>query len=274
MDLIKPFLQDIHQNDNQEWLAANRDYYNQAFGRNAQYIKLLIELIGKFDSSVASLTLNQCSFNIERDQRIKIDDRKYNDFFSGSFTRGGKYSGYASYYYQISPEPSSSGGSFLAVGLYRPNKELLTYFKRTIVELGTQEFDAMIKRTGFKIYDKESVKRIPSNISVEKQYEHYFHMRDILLILPLEIEWFEQENWCEKTAKIFERCKPFIDFINSAVDNYRNSSALPVGHGLRPIKRVERSAILRNTDTTPTKHRRSYKLRIDDEFVNISKTIK
>ena len=274
MDLIKPFLQDIHQNDNQEWLAANRDYYNQAFRRNAQYIKLLIELIGKFDSSVASLTLNQCSFNIERDQRIKINDRKYNDFFSGSFTRGGKYSGYASYYYQISPEPSSSGGSFLAVGLYRPNKELLTCFKRLIVEFGTQEFDDMIKHTGFKIYDKEYVKRIPSDISVDKKYEHYFHMRDILLILPLEFEWFEQENWCKKAAKIFEKCKPFIDFVNSAVDNYRNSSALPVGHGLRPIKRLERSTIRRNANTTPTQLKRSYKLKIDDEFVDISETIK
>ena len=145
MDIIVPFLRDIHANDSREWYLANTDYYFKAFDRNAQYIQKLVGLIGKFDSTIAPLKLYQCSFALIRDQRIKIDQRNYNDFLSGSFTRGGKYSGYASYYYQISPEPSSSGGSFLAVGLYRPNKELLDCFRNTILEMGLEKFDEAYK---------------------------------------------------------------------------------------------------------------------------------
>lgn len=240
MDLIVPFLRDIHLNDNREWYLANTDYYFKAFDRNAQYIQRLVGLIGKFDSSIARLKLHQCSFSLVRDQRLKIDNRIFNDFLSGSFTRGGKYSGYASYYYQISPEPSSSGGSFLAVGLYRPNKELLDLFRKTIVEEGLDKFDTLIKSTGFNPYHKDELKRIPSKVSVDPKFEDYVYMRHILLILPLNIEWFYKEDWCERTAEVFERCKPFVDFVNRIVETYRCSSPLPVGHGLRPIKKLER----------------------------------
>jgi uncharacterized protein (TIGR02453 family) len=264
MDLIIPFLQDIYQNDSLEWFAANKDYYVKAFDRNAQYIQQLIKLIGKFDPTIATLRLSDCCFSIERDRRIKIDDRRYNDFFSGSFTRGGKYGGYASYYYHISPEPSSSGGSFLAVGIYRPNRELLVHFKRAIAELGVEQFDKMVKRTGFKVYDKERVKRVPGAIRADKKYEHYLHTSDMLLIMPLDIEWFKQEDWCKKCAKIFEKCKPFIDFVNSAIDSYKSTSPLPVGHGLRPIKRLERSAARRTNLNTEAEEVDADQYEIDD----------
>lgn len=265
MDLIVPFLRDIHSNDSREWYLANTDYYFKAFDRNAQYIQKLVGLIGKFDSTIAPLKLYQCSFALIRDQRIKIDQRNYNDFLSGSFTRGGKYSGYASYYYQISPEPSSSGGSFLAVGLYRPNKELLDCFRNTILEMGVEKFDELVKSTGFTPLMKDELKRIPIRVSVKRKYEDYLYMRHPMLILPLDLEWFHQEDWCERTAEIFERCKPFVDFVNSVVDRYRSESPLPVGHGLRPIKKLERDYALAHADEILAKRRAAQVLNIDNE---------
>jgi uncharacterized protein (TIGR02453 family) len=269
MDIIVPFLRDIHANDSREWYLANTDYYFKAFDRNAQYIQKLVGLIGKFDPTIAPLKLYQCSFALIRDQRIKIDQRNYNDFLSGSFTRGGKYSGYASYYYQISPEPSSSGGSFLAVGLYRPNKELLDCFRNTILEMGLEKFDELVKSTGFTPYKKDELKRIPIRVNVSRKYEDYLYMRHPILILPLELEWFYQEDWCERTADIFERCKPFVDFVNSVIDSYRSESPLPVGHGLRPIKKLERDYALAHADEILAKRRAAQGLDIEEEVCRL-----
>ena len=254
MDLIVPFLRDIHDNDSREWYLANTETYFKAFDRNAKYIQKLIGLIGEFDPTIAPLKLHQCSFSLLRDSHLKIDDRKYNDFLSGSFTRGGKYSGYASYYYQISPEPSCSGGSFLAVGLYQPNRELLDYFRRRLVQ-DPESVAKAIESSGFEPYANNDRPRVSSRYNVEPKYEKYLYMRHMLLILPLNLEWFYQDDWCEKMADIFERCKPFVDLVNNIIEEYRMESPLPVGHGLRPIKKKQREYAIHNAEEIMAKRR-------------------
>lgn len=267
MDLIVPFLRDIHLNDSREWYLANTERYFKAFDRNAKCIEKLIGLIGEFDPTIARLKLNQCSFSLVRDQRMKLDEREYNDFLSGSFARGGKHSGYANYYYQISPEPSSSGGSFLAVGIFRPNKELMDCIRREFTKI-PEEFDEMVKRTGFTPYLKDALQRAPGGFNTDPRYVPYIFMRHMLLIRPVDISWFEQEDWCERTAEIFRECKPFIDFLNRAIDIYREDSPLPVGHALRPLKRQKRETLLNDADSIIAKRKAS-----KAQFADISKDI-
>ncbi|MBO5717472.1 MAG: DUF2461 domain-containing protein [Alistipes sp.] len=271
MDLILPFLRDIHNNDNNKWYLANSQRYVEAFDRNAKYIEKLIRLIGEFDPSISRLKLYQCSFSLMRDQRIKLDDREFNDFFSGSFTRGGKHSGYASYYYQISPEPSSSGGSFLAVGIYRPNKELMDYIRREITKM-PEEFDQMVKSTGFELYLKDALLRVPGGFNADPRFEPYIFMRHMLLIRRVDISWFEQEDWCERTAEVFKECKPFIDFLNRTIDLYREESPLPVGHALRPLRRLKRETMLSNADSIMDQRKES-KAQFTDNLSEIDNNI-
>lgn len=240
MDVILPFLRDIHLNDTLEWYLAHTEEYSKAFNRNAQYIELLIEQIGKFDPSIKELQIDDCSFSLINDRKLKISERRYNDFFSGSFTREGKYSGYASYYYQISSEPSSSGGSFLAVGIYNPNKELMDYLRREFTTRG-EHIVSLIRKSKFELYTRNVMKRLPSEfVDSDYRFHTYMRQRDLILIKRLDISWFRQDNWIAATAAEFQRCMPFVEFINSIVDRYRNEVPLPVGHALRPIKRSTR----------------------------------
>ena len=245
MEHIIPFLQNIHLNDNREWFMEHRKEYLYAFDHNAMYIQKLIQLIGKFDADITHLHLSDCSFALPRDSKLKIDNRTYNDFLSGCFARDGKYGGWAGYYYQISPLPSSSGGSLLAVGLYRPNKELMDYFRDEVVTNG-EHIDELIRASGFEPYMRNQLRRIPSGYNINTKYRNYLYMRDMMLIKPLNIEWFMAEDWCERTAEAFSRCKPFVDYINSIIERYKRECPLPVGHGLRPIKRLHREQILRD----------------------------
>lgn len=240
MDIILPFLRKVQQNDSHEWLLAHHEEYLQAFSRNAYYIELLRRKIGAFDPTIAPLHLADCSFSLIADRKLKINDRKYNDFLSGSFTRDGKYGGYASYYYQISPEPSDSGGSFLAVGIYRPNPELMDYIRREFAHDG-EKIVKLIRRTGFELYTKNMMKRLPSEfMDSDMRFFRYLRQRDFILIKRLDSCWFKQENWTDLAAEEFYRCSAFIKFVNGIIEKYRNKSPLPVGHALRPIKRSTR----------------------------------
>lgn len=240
MDIILPFLRKVQQNDSHEWFLANHEEYLQSFSRNAYYLELLKRKIGEFDPTIAPLRLMDCSFSLIADRKLKINNRRYNDFFCGSFAQGGKYSGYASYYYQISPEPSDSGGSFLAVGIYRPNPELMDYIRREFAHNG-EDIVRLIRRTGFELYAENMMKRLPSEfVDSDTRFFQYLRQRDFLLIKRLDSSWFEQENWIERAAEEFYRSRAFVKFINTVIDKYRSESPLPVGHGLRPIKRSTR----------------------------------
>lgn len=245
MDVILPFLRAVHHNDSKEWYLAHREEYLEAFRRNASSIEKLIHLIGEFDEDIAKLEVSDCSFALPRDRKLKIDDRLFNDFLSGCFYRDGKYGGWAGYYYQISPLPSSSGGSFLTVGIYQPNKELMDYFRREFIDNGDY-VHKLVKETGFKPYLRDQLRRMHPGYRPKREHLDYLYLRSMMLIKPLDEWWFLRDDWHERTAEEFRRCKPFVDYVNSIIARYREESPFPVGHGLRPIPRHIHDQILRS----------------------------
>lgn len=216
MDNIVTFLQGIHLNDNKEWYMANRESYAQAFYDNAQYIQQLIKLIGDFDETIRYHRLPDCSYALLRPHKLKLDTRKYNDYLGGFFARAGKNSGYGGYYYHISPLPSDSGGSLLAAGIFNPSRELLTAFRHDAEKNGATIME-LIRRSGFKLLERDKFIRMPSGFNIEPEYRDLLLQRHIMIIKRVDISWFYHEKWLERTARQFRNCKPFIDYINNIV---------------------------------------------------------
>lgn len=219
MDNIVTFLQGIHTNDNKEWYFANRNSYVNAFNTNAIYIQTLIELIGKYDINIKYLHLAECSYPLFRPYKLKLDNRIFNDYLGGFFARMGKSSGFAGYYYQISPEPSDSGGSLLAVGIFNPSRELLDRYRRNVQENGSQIME-LIKATGFELLERDKFTRLPKGFNIEQEYRDLMLQRHIMLVKRVGIKWFYHDKWMENTARQFRRCKPFIDYLNTIVEQY------------------------------------------------------
>lgn len=219
MDDIVKFLQGIHLNDNKEWYFENSRYYVSAFHSNAIYIQDLIDMIGKFDITIKYLTLSDCSYPLWRHPKQKIDDRIFNDFLGGYFARLGKRSGFGGYYYQISPDPSDSGGSLLAVGIFNPSRELLDRFRRDAQQNGAHIME-LINATGFELLERDRFQRIPKGFSIEPEYRDLLLQRHIMLVKRVGLKWFYNKNWMERTAREFRRCKPFLDYINTIVERH------------------------------------------------------
>lgn len=217
MDRILSFLEGIHLNDSKEWFFANRRAYIEAFTTNAENAQKLAKMIGKYDTAIGYLRLADCSFPLPRHYKLKHSDRTYNDYFGGFFARGGKRSGYAGYYYHIAAEGSNSGDSLLAVGIFNPSREVLEWFREDAVKNGST-INELIRATGFQLLERDRFQRLPKGMNIEEEYRDLLLQRHIMLVKRVGTKWFLDDNWVERTARTFKRCKPFIDYVNAIID--------------------------------------------------------
>ena len=217
MDNLVTFLRGIHLNDNKEWYMAHRAEYIRTFNTNARLIEQLIEHIGEFDTTIRYHRLSDCSYALLRPYKLKLDKRTYNDYIGGFFARAGKRSGYAGYYYHISPEPSDSGGSLLAAGIFNPSVKLLTAFREEAVKDGSTIME-LIKASGFQLLERDRFVRLPKGMTIEAEYRTLLLQRHLMLVKRVDVSWFSHEKCAERTAQEFCRCKPFVDYLNSIVD--------------------------------------------------------
>lgn len=220
MDRILSFLEGIHLNDSKEWFFANRRAYIEAFALNAENIQKLAKMIGKYDPAIGYLRLADCSFPLPRHYKLKHSDRTYNDYFGGYFARAGKHSGYAGYYFHIAAEGSNSGNSLLAVGIFNPSREVLEWFREEAVKDGSTIME-LIKASGFQLLERDRFQRLPKGMTIDEEYRDLLLQRHIMLVKRVGTKWFLSDNWLERTARTFKRCKPFLDYVNAIIDEHR-----------------------------------------------------
>lgn len=218
MKEILDFLSELHDNNNREWFEVNKERYRCVLKQHQTNVERLIELITAFDTSVEGLKVADCTYRIYRDTRFSKDKTPYKDFFSVFVARGGKRSGYGGYYLHISPKGHTWGeGSFLAAGNIAPEPYVLRSLREEI-EDHAAELEANIKRSGFALDMSNALKRTPRDFSVATEHEYLLRQRELCLSLSLDSEWFMQEDWLERTAEHFKRCKPFLDQMNRAIE--------------------------------------------------------
>lgn len=215
---VLDFLSELHDNNTREWFERNKPRYREVLAKHNANVERLVELIAKFDPTVEGLRLSDCTYRIYRDTRFSKDKTPYKDYMSAFIVRGGKRSGYGGYYLHISPKGHTWGeGSFLAAGNVSPEADVLRSIREEIEDNG----DIMLKniaRSGFKLDATNSLKRTPRGFSVSPEVEPLLRQREIIVSHQLSNEWFLAPNWVERTAEMFERCKPLIDQMNRAIE--------------------------------------------------------
>ena len=222
MKEILDFLSELHDNNNREWFELNRERYRRLLAKHNANAERLIELIAQFDPTVEGNTVATTTYRIYRDTRFSKDKTPYKDHLSIFIARGGKRSNYGGYYLHISPKGHTWGeGSFLAVGNVCPEPHILRSLREEI-EDHAAEMEANIANSGFVLGTENALKRTPRGFSVAPEHEYLLRQRELCLSRPLTSEWFLQSGWLEQTAALFERCKPFLEQMNRAIE-YANS---------------------------------------------------
>lgn len=224
MEQILEFLEQLRQNNNKFWFDAHRAEYLQAKNTFNEIAVRLIQGIRKFDPSIGPLTIQDCSFRINRDIRFSKDKSPYKTHFGLFVCPGGKKSGFSGYYFHVTPESGDSifEVPLLAAGDYMCDPKVLRILREDI-ELGGDEFDSIVKSAGRRWYlDKsQSLKRVPQGFTAGGPNDEYLKLRNFCLMTVLDREFLTSPDLVDNLLKLFKKTKPFVAYVNRAIEYSR-----------------------------------------------------
>jgi uncharacterized protein (TIGR02453 family) len=213
------FFRKLKKNNNKPWFDLNRPTYESAKADLETFIQKLIDQLSKFDTDLVGLSASQCLYRINRDIRFSNDKTPYKDHLAASLDRGGKRSGFAGYYFHLEP-----GESFMGAGIWNPEKEPLQKIRQEI-DYNFEEFEGILKGKKFRklypeIYTGENVqmKRLPQGFEKDNPAEYYLRCESWMIITPVSDKELLSPGLTRQTINAFKEAKPFIDFINRAIE--------------------------------------------------------
>ncbi len=219
MDKVLSFLLQIRDNNNKEWLEANKDAYHEANNIFIAFVEKLIAGIGEFDPSVSDLSIKDCVYRFHRDTRFSPNKMPYKTHFGAFICPHGKKSGYSGYYFHI--EPKGSGyldGHQLDTGLYCPQSNILNSIREEIYSNG-EVFDTLVQTAkGFELEDSQALKKVPKGYPANFKYAEYLKLKNPCLCKHVDDDFILSKNLLENTLEAFRQTASFNSFLNKAVE--------------------------------------------------------
>lgn len=216
MNTILSYPRQLEANNNKAWFDAHKAEYQEARAHFNAIVEKLIDGIAAFDPSVKGVGIKECTYRIHKDMRFSRDGLPYKTHFGAYICRGGKKSGYSGYYFHIG---TGSGEeypcrSFLAVGNYYMEPKVLRIVREDI-ELGGGDFDRIIKalHPSLSLDQDQKLKRPPLGFDAEGPYIDFIKLKNFCLSGVYD----DTDLDIEEILKVFKSAKPFLDYINRAI---------------------------------------------------------
>lgn len=211
------FLQNLEDNNNRDWLQANKKDFEKAKADFAEFVGKLIVGISKFDPDVSGLAPDACIFRIYRDIRFSKDKSPYKTHFGAYISPGGRKTNSPGYYIHIQP----GGQSFLAGGKHMPEPKELLSIRQAIAEK-TDEFLKITNGKSFKeLYgemDGEKLKTPPKGFARDHPAIEYLKFKSFAVSHELKKDKaLTEAGFPEYVVSTFKELKPFIDFLRKAL---------------------------------------------------------
>lgn len=213
------FLNNLKKHNTKEWFDTNRKVYESAKADFASLVDHVIREFGKKDTSIASLQAKECIFRINRDVRFSKDKSPYKTNMGASFSKGGKKSILAGYYFHLEP-----GNSFVGGGIWMPDADTTKKIRQEI-DYGFDEFKKLIQNKkfvaqygGLTINEEFSLTREPKGYEKDNPAIEYIKLKSWLATHPLTDEMLTDKNLTKTVVAAFEALHPLIVFINKALE--------------------------------------------------------
>lgn len=234
MQQVINFLRQLRDNNNREWMHAHKDEYKAAQARFDAFTEQLIAHIAQFDSTVAGLTVKDCCYRIYRDTRFSADKTPYKTHMGCFICRGGKKSGFAGYYFQASVEQDHAHfgslhwdtQSIIAPGHYCIEPRALQVLREDIVH-GEGDFHRTIeqaRQSGLELITTDSLKRNPKGFDKEAPWPEYLRLKTFCLGCAVDEDFLLAPDLAARVAATFREAKPFLDYINRAIEYAREEN--------------------------------------------------
>jgi len=215
--IVLDFLGQLKSNNNREWFAANKDFYEMAKKSFESFCTEIISEVKNIDSKIGLVDAKDCIFRIYRDSRFSKDKTPYKPNFGCFIASGGRKSDKPGYYVHI----ETGGQSMFAGGLYMPTPEYLESVRQEIYH-NTETFLEFAEDEKFKaIYDGfhgESLKTIPKGYPKDFPYKQYLNLKSFTVAKPLSDDFFSTSNNIEYFRESIKQMKRLNDFLWEAID--------------------------------------------------------
>lgn len=220
MKEVLAFLKDLSANNNREWFAENKARYEKAkmlFDKSVEELLLRMSII---DPSLAGVDVKDCLWRIYRDTRFSPDKTPYKRHFGAFIAKGGKKSGHGGYYLHIEPDNCFIGG-----GVWCPEPKLLKKLRQNVYV----HIDEFLQITGNKDFKKlyqsfdadEALKTVPREFPKDFSHPELLKLKHYVVSKEVDEAFFDKKNWLDLVVHDFEVLKPMNDFLNYAVDEYK-----------------------------------------------------
>ncbi len=218
--ILLDYLAELSANNNREWYHAHKKENKEATAQFEELVQRLIYGIGTFDQSVLHNIPKELTFKLVRDTRFSHDKSPYNPSFRAHISSMGKLPVPVGYYVMIKPD----GGTFLGGGLFADMFSSATGMVRDYIAAHPDEWNDIISAQEFKKYftvKGTALKNVPAGYDKEHPQAEYLKYKSWYLEYFLSDEEVCDEAFLQKSVEIFRAMKPFNDFLNKALKEFK-----------------------------------------------------
>lgn len=213
------FLKKLKKNNNREWFEKHRGDYEVARADFEVFVAKLISRYAVEDKDLEGLQARQCIYRIHRDIRFSKDKTPYKNHLAATLDRGGKNSGFAGYYFHLEP-----GESFVGAGIWNPPVENVKKIRQEI-DYNLEEFESIVKAKSFRtfydgFYTGENVqlRKLPQGYEKDNPAGEYLRFKSWMITSDVSDDLILSSKLVNHCIRAFREAKPFIDFINRAIE--------------------------------------------------------
>jgi uncharacterized protein (TIGR02453 family) len=212
------FLNELKNNNNREWFAENKAWYDSLKKDFEKLSTQLIGLLSEFDEELKHVEAKDCVFRIYRDTRFSHDKTPYKTHF-GVFvaSAGGRKSQRGGYYLHLDPD-----GCFVGAGVWCPDANLLKALRQSVYdnidELNEIRQGAEFSKYYNSFFEEDKLKTVPRGFPKDFPDAELLKLKHYLVEYKLGNEVLESPDFLEKVAGIFKAAYPLNRFLNYTVD--------------------------------------------------------
>ncbi|HLP06099.1 MAG TPA: DUF2461 domain-containing protein [Paludibacter sp.] len=219
---ILRFLNELKINNNREWFAENKAWYDEVRIAFEQIGKELILEIARFDEDIKHVDVKECVFRIYRDTRFSHDKTPYKTHFGVYIASGGgRKSPRGGYYLHIDP-----AGCFVAAGVWCPEPNVLKALRQSVYD-NIDELNEIRENPDFKryftaFYEEDKLKTVPRGFPKDFPDAELLKLKHYLVEYKIGDAFIQSPDFVKKTAGIVKCAYPFNRFLNYTVDEVIN----------------------------------------------------
>jgi len=210
------FLKELKKNNNREWFAENKEWYERSRKDFELLVAQVINEISSFDKQIGYLEPKKCIFRIYRDTRFSQDKTPYKTHFGAVMRQQGldKTSGY---YLHLDPEEC-----FLTCGHYMLSPEQIKKMRRGIFDdydtlrsiLDEKKFKQEI---GDLFRDEDMLKRVPNGFDKDHPAAEYMKLKHFYVVKEITPEQLLSPDFPQYAGSVYKTMYPLGEFLNDVL---------------------------------------------------------